>query len=52
MYSAESKCYEGAKVKWYRPADLESLLKHKHENPEARLIGGNVTAGLPEHLNN
>jgi len=37
---------EGPKVTWYRPKNLEAMLKIRNENPEARIISGGTVCTL------
>ena len=52
-YDREYKHYKGERVEWIRPADLQTLLKLKHDNPSAKLVCGNTEVGeLLLHDNN
>lgn len=44
-FHTEYKYYKGERVGWYRPADLETLLKLKQQHPAARLVCGNTEVG-------
>ncbi|CAH0702363.1 unnamed protein product [Spodoptera exigua] len=46
VYDEQSLLYKGQKVSWYRPKDLNTILKLKNKYPDAKIVVGNTEVGV------
>ncbi|XP_072938773.1 xanthine dehydrogenase [Epargyreus clarus] len=46
VYDDQFLIYRGNKTVWYRPTDLNSMLKLKNQHPDAKIVVGNTEVGV------
>ncbi|XP_067942765.1 xanthine dehydrogenase/oxidase-like [Watersipora subatra] len=51
-FGSEERHYKGERVEWFRPTDLQTLLKLKQKYPSAKLVCGNTEVGVEVKFKN
>lgn len=46
LYDEQQLIYKGPKTTWYRPTDLDTILKLKNRYPDAKIVVGNTEVGV------